>query len=88
MWQLAEILSDLTVVAIPTRTTFRGVSVREAALFRGPAGWSEFAPFVEYDEKACEPWLRAALEGAYKPWNDLVRSEVAVSYTHLRAHET
>ena len=81
MWQLAEIFNDLTVVAIPTRTTFRGVSVREAALFRGPAGWSEFAPFVEYDEKVCEPWLRAALEGAYKPWNDLVRSEVAINAT-------
>ena len=48
MWQLAQIFNDLTVVAIPTRTNFRGVNVREAALFRGPAGWSEFAPFLEY----------------------------------------
>lgn len=81
MWQLAQIFNDLTVVAIPTRTNFRGVNVREAVLFRGPAGWSEFAPFLEYGEKACEPWLQAALEGAYKPWNNLVRNEVAINAT-------
>ena len=81
MWQLAEIFQDLTIVAIPTRTSFRGVSVREAALFRGSAGWSEFAPFIEYGESACEPWLMAALEGAYKPWDKLLRSEVGINAT-------
>jgi len=30
MWHLDEIFTDLTVVAIPTRTNFRGVKVREA----------------------------------------------------------
>jgi O-succinylbenzoate synthase len=81
MWQLAEVFRDLTVVAIPTRTSFRGINFREAALFQGPAGWSEFSPFLEYGEKASEPWLGAALEGAYKPWDDLVRSEIAINAT-------
>ncbi len=81
MWHLDEIFTDLTVVAIPTRTNFRGVKVREAALFRGPAGWSEFAPFVEYNESESEPWLEAALEGAYKPWPELKRKTVGINAT-------
>ena len=81
MWHLDEIFNDLTVVAIPTRTSFRGITVREAALFRGPAGWSEFAPFVEYNEVQSEPWLNAALEGAYKPWPELKQSNIGINAT-------
>ena len=81
MWHLAEIFNDLTIVAIPTRTNFRGVKVREAALFRGPAGWSEFSPFVEYSDSESEPWLSAALEAAYKPWPELKRKTVGVNAT-------
>ena len=81
MWHLAEIFSDLTVVAIPMRTNFRGVSVREAALFRGPAGWSEFSPFLEYNVDESEPWLAAALEGAYKPWPELMRKTIGINAT-------
>ncbi|MTA24369.1 MAG: o-succinylbenzoate synthase [Actinobacteria bacterium] len=73
--------NDLTIVAIPTRTSFRGITVREAAIFRGPAGWSEFAPFIEYNEVQSEPWLSAALEGAYKPWPELKRNKVGVNAT-------
>ena len=64
MWHLEKIFNDLTVVAIPTRTNFRGVTIREAALFRGAAGWSEFSPFIEYSDVEAEQWLYAALEGA------------------------
>ena len=81
MWHLAEIFNDLTVVAIPMRTNFRGVNVREAALFRGPAGWSEFSPFLEYNADESEPWLVAALEGAYKPWPELMRNSVGINAT-------
>ena len=81
MWHLGEIFNDLTIVAIPTRTSFRGITVREAAIFRGPAGWSEFAPFIEYNEVQSEPWLSAALEGAYKPWPELNRNKVGVNAT-------
>ena len=38
----------MRVVAIPMRVRFRGVTVREAALFEGPSGWAEFSPFLEY----------------------------------------
>ncbi len=76
-----EIFGDFVVVAIPTRTDFRGINIREAALFRGPCGWSEFSPFLEYDTSEAKTWLKAAVEGAYQEWPDLLRSEVKINAT-------
>jgi O-succinylbenzoate synthase len=81
MWYLDENFTDLTVVAIPTRTNFRGVTVREAALFRGPAGWGEFSPFIEYSDTQAEPWFNAAVEGAFVPWPELKRSSIGINAT-------
>ena len=81
MWHLDKIFNDLTVVAIPTRTNFRGVTIREAALFRGAAGWSEFSPFIEYSDVEAEQWLYAALEGANTPWPELKRSSIGINAT-------
>ena len=81
MWHLEKIFNDLTVVAIPTRTNFRGVTTREAALFRGAAGWSEFSPFIEYSDVEAEQWLYAALEGANTPWPELKRSSIGINAT-------
>jgi len=81
MWHLEKIFNDLTVVAIPTRTNFRGVTIREAALFRGAAGWSEFSPFIEYSDVEAEQWLYAALEGANTPWPELKRSSIGINAT-------
>ena len=81
MWHLDEIFNDLTVVAIPSRTNFRGVTIREAALFRGAAGWSEFSPFIEYADVEAEQWLYAALEGANTPWPELKRSSIGINAT-------
>ena len=79
--QFQEVFNDFVVVAIPTRTNFRGINVREAALFRGPAGWSEFSPFLEYDNDEARTWLKAAVEGAYQEWPTLLRSEVKINAT-------
>ena len=81
MWHLNGIFNDLTVVAIPTRTNFRGVTIREAVLFRGAAGWSEFSPFIEYSDVEAEQWLYAALEGANTPWPELKRSSIGINAT-------
>jgi O-succinylbenzoate synthase len=81
MWHLDKIFNDLTVVAIPTRTNFRGVTIREAALFHGAAGWSEFSPFIEYSDVEAEQWLYAALEGANTPWPELKRSSIGINAT-------
>ena len=69
------------VFAIPLRTRFRGITVREGVLLDGPAGWSEFAPFRDYDDAACLPWLRAAIDSASRNWPDPVRDRVPVNCT-------
>jgi len=72
---------DLQVVSIPVKNTFRGIKSREIALFEGPAGWSEFSPFLEYDNKQSAIWMKAALEAATKPTPSPLRNEVIVNAT-------
>ena len=50
--------------SIPLTTRFRGTTVREGMLVHGPAGWGEFAPFPDYDDRAAVSWWRAAFEAA------------------------
>uniref|UniRef100_A0A942YE03 o-succinylbenzoate synthase n=1 Tax=Neobacillus citreus TaxID=2833578 RepID=A0A942YE03_9BACI len=57
-----DLLEDAHVVALPMRVRFRGITVREAVVLRGPAGWTEFSPFVEYDDAEAAAWLRAAVD--------------------------
>ena len=82
----------MKVVAIPMRTRFRGITVREAALLRGPAGWGEWSPFLEYPPDVAEPWLRCAEEAMAGDWPAPLRSSVPVNVTvpavgPERAHE-
>ncbi|MBO9047717.1 o-succinylbenzoate synthase [Curtobacterium flaccumfaciens pv. flaccumfaciens] len=58
---LADLLADAHVVALPMRVRFRGITTREAVVLRGPAGWTEFSPFVEYDDAEAAAWLRATV---------------------------
>jgi O-succinylbenzoate synthase len=71
----------LRVVALPTTTNFRGVTVREVALIQGEYGWGEFSPFLEYDDAESAPWLACAIEAATTPKPKLYRTEVAVNGT-------
>ena len=63
------------------RVPFRGVRVREAVLLRGPAGWGEFAPFLEYDDDESARWLAAAVEAAWTGWPPPLRDRVPVNAT-------
>jgi O-succinylbenzoate synthase len=72
---------ELQVVSMPVKNTFRGIKSREIALFEGPAGWSEFSPFLEYDNKQSATWMKAALEAATKPAPTPLRNEVMVNAT-------
>ena len=72
---------ELQVVSIPVKSNFRGIKSREIALFEGPAGWSEFSPFIEYDNKQSVTWLKASLEAATKPAPNPLRNEVMVNAT-------
>ncbi|MCR1783624.1 o-succinylbenzoate synthase [Nocardioides carbamazepini] len=82
----------MRIVSIPMRTRFRGITVREAALIEGPAGWGEWSPFLEYSPEVAEPWLRCAEEAAAGDWPAPVRDRVPVNVTvpavgPERAHE-
>jgi O-succinylbenzoate synthase len=74
-------LSEVHVVSVPMRLPFRGVLRREAVLLRGPAGWGEFAPFLEYDDEESARWLAAALESSQVGHPPPVRSQVPVNAT-------
>ncbi|MGH3496556.1 MAG: o-succinylbenzoate synthase [Nocardioidaceae bacterium] len=63
------------------RTRFRGITVREGMLARGPAGWAEWSPFWDYAATESAAWLAAAREAAYEPWPEPVRSSVPVNVT-------
>ena len=78
---IEELASNLRVIALPLRTNFRGLAVRESALFEGPEGWAEFAPFIEYDSEESIPWLNSALEAAFAPRPTLHRTHVKVNAT-------
>jgi O-succinylbenzoate synthase len=76
-----SLLETMRVVALPTKTNFRGISVREVALFKGEYGWGEFSPFLEYSEAECAPWLRCAIEAVIKPRPKLFRQSIKVNGT-------
>ncbi|MBY9074568.1 o-succinylbenzoate synthase [Nocardioides sp. WL0053] len=62
-------------------TRFRGITTREGMLLRGPAGWGELSPFLEYDARVAAPWLRCALEAADQGWPEPLRGTVPVNVT-------
>jgi len=76
-----SLLESLRVVALPTKTNFRGISVREVALFKGEYGWGEFSPFLEYGYEESAPWLASAIEAATKPRPQLFRKSVKINGT-------
>ncbi len=77
----ADYFSDLSILSIPLRNKFRGIITREVAIFRGSQGWSEFSPFLEYDDAESVAWMEAALEAANTPWLHLFREKVAINAT-------
>ena len=72
-------LAGARVYAIPLRTRFRGIDVREGMLIEGPAGWGEFCPFPEYGDAEAAAWLATAVEQAAVGWPAPVRADVPVN---------
>ena len=83
-----QLLETLRVIALPTKTNFRGISLREVALFKGPFGWGEFSPFVEYGNQEASHWLASAIEAATTPRPQLFRTSVAVNGTIPALNDT
>ena len=78
---LNEILATLQVLSLPTRTNFRSVTKREVALFKGPNGWGEFSPFLEYEKEEAAYWLGAGIEAAFGELPKLQRDEIEINAT-------
>ncbi len=78
---LNEILASLQVLSLPTRTNFRSVTKREVALFKGPNGWGEVSPFLEYEKEEAAYWLGAGIEAAFGQLPLTHRDEIEVNAT-------
>lgn len=74
-------LVETAVYSIPMRSRFRGITVREGLLVRGPFGWGEFSPFWDYDVAEARRWWPSAVEAATGDWPDPVRGRVPVNCT-------
>ena len=71
--------SEVFAYAIGLTTRFRGITERQGLVWRGPAGWAEWSPFLDYSGAELLPWLRAADEAAEAGWPAPVRDRVAVN---------
>jgi O-succinylbenzoate synthase len=78
---LEGLIATMRAFAIPMRTKFRGITVREGALIEGPAGWGEFSPFAGYGPRESARWLASAIESATVPWLGPVRDRIPVNVT-------
>lgn len=76
-----DLLATMRVIALPTKTNFRGITLREVALFQGEYGWAEFSPFLEYGDSESALWLQSAIEAATKSRPSFFRSAVPVNGT-------
>ena len=68
-------------MSIPLRVPFRGLTQREALIFKGSKRWAEFSPFVEYEDHEALRWLEAALSFANDPLPHLYRNQVGINAT-------
>jgi O-succinylbenzoate synthase len=71
----------MRVIALPMKTNFRGVTVREVALFQGEYGWAEFSPFLEYGDQESARWLQCTIEAATSASGSRLRKRIAVNGT-------
>ena len=78
---LRDLTATARVVVLPLRRPFRGISDREALLFEGPEGWSEFSPFLEYEDAEASGWLAAGIDFAWHPTPTALRQRIRVNAT-------
>ncbi|SDD68291.1 o-succinylbenzoate synthase [Auraticoccus monumenti] len=73
--------ADVEVYDVAMRTRFRGIERRQGLLVRGPAGWGEWSPFLDYSGAELVPWWRACREAAGTGFPAPVRDRVPVNCT-------
>jgi O-succinylbenzoate synthase len=72
---------DAVAFALPLRHRFRGITVRQGLLLRGPGGWAEWSPFAEYGPQEAGQWWLATQEALTEGFPAPVRSHVPVNVT-------
>ena len=72
---------DVYIYSSPLHTRFRGLTVRDGLLLRGPAGWGEASPFWDYGPKYSAAWLRAGIEAATCGFPAALRGSIPVNVT-------
>jgi len=78
---ISDLLASARVLSIPMRVKFRGVQHREVVLFEGSHGWTEWSPFLEYEDEEAAVWLRAALEFGFTEPPRLSMSAIYINAT-------
>jgi O-succinylbenzoate synthase len=78
---LSDLLATARVVSIPLKHKFRGIQHREAMLFEGSQGWTEWSPFLEYEDEEAAVWLAAAVEYGFAELPKLITSQVQINAT-------
>lgn len=78
---LDDLLGSAHVVSLKLFDRFRGLDFREALLLEGPEGWTEFSPFVEYDDIETANWLRAAIDFGWQAAPHVLRTSIPVNAT-------
>lgn len=73
-------LGQIWVVSIPLRTPFRSIKTREALIFKTER-WSEWSPFIEYEDPEAARWLAAAIAFGKDPLPQLHRTQIGVNAT-------
>ena len=69
----------LHVFDVALRVPFRGLTRRSGVVMEGRAGWAEWSPFPEYDDREAASWMLAALEAAEEGYPTAVRGRVEVN---------
>ncbi|TAL42548.1 MAG: O-succinylbenzoate synthase [Salinibacterium sp.] len=78
---LDDLLGSARVVSLPLVSRFRGITVREAVLFEGPNGFTEFSPFEGYGDAEAAAWLAGAIDFGWGPEHPALRDAVHVNAT-------
>ena len=78
---IADLLASARVLSVPMRVKFRGITHREVVLFEGTHGWTEWSPFLEYQDEEASVWLRAALEFGFAQTPRLIKSAIYINAT-------
>ncbi len=80
-WLHERGISQVVAFQVPMSVRFRAVEVRQGLLLKGPYGWGECAPFLEYEPPEAVHWWRSAVAEATRPGPRSVREQVPVNVT-------